>query len=54
VGTASIEIDQTNLETVIPKVGCKVMILKDKHAGEVGIMSEANIDEGYGIVQVKL
>jgi len=53
VGTALIEIDQTNLETVIPKVGSKVMILQNKFAGEVGVMTEANISEGYGIVELK-
>lgn len=29
------------------------MILHDKYAGEVGVITEVNINEGYGIVEVK-
>jgi hypothetical protein len=28
------------------------MILHDKHIGEIGVMTEANISEGYGMVEV--
>lgn len=33
LGTALIEIDQSNIETVIPKVGHQVMVLYGEHVG---------------------
>ncbi len=51
IGTALIEIDQTYLETVVPKIGNKVMLLYGKKAGELGVLREANLSEGYGIVE---
>lgn len=53
IGTAIIDIDQSYLETVIPKIGNKVMILFGKKAGEFGVLREANLTEGYGIVECK-
>lgn len=53
IGTAKIQIDQTYLETVIPKVGNEVMVLLGKKAGEIGVLREANLTEGYGVVECK-
>jgi hypothetical protein len=39
------------LETVIPKIGNKVMILFGKKTGDIGVLREANLTEGYGIVE---
>ena len=38
LGTASIEIDQSYLETVIPKPGHEVMILSGKNTGKIGVL----------------
>jgi hypothetical protein len=38
-----IELDQTYLETVIPKIGSRVMILFGKKAGDAGTLREANL-----------
>ena len=52
LGTASIDIDQTNIETVIPRPGHQVMVLCGEQAGQVGVLKEVHMEEGYGVVQV--
>jgi ribosomal protein S4E len=52
LGTASIDIDQTYIETVIPKPGHQVMILAGIPSGQVGTLREANMEEGFGVVEV--
>ena len=52
VGTATIEVDQTNLETVIPKIGNRVMVVQGRNQGQVGTLKEANLKDGYGVVEV--
>ena len=52
VGTATIEVDQTNLETVIPKIGNRVMVVQGRNGGQAGTLKEANLKDGYGVVEV--
>ena len=45
-------IDQTYLETVIPKINNKVKILRGDNRGKEGELREINMDKGVGIVEL--
>jgi len=39
-----LKIDQTFLETVIPSIGCDVVLLKHPHRGKIAKLVKVNID----------
>ena len=52
VGTATIQLDQAHLETIIPKAGHRVMVVQGRHGGEPGVLKSVNLAEGYGVVEL--
>jgi hypothetical protein len=47
-----IEIDQTYLETVIPKPGNTVLVLTGPHKHKTGILTSVRLEEGLAIVKI--
>ena len=52
VGSAKLQIDQTYLETVIPKLGGMVTIVRGKSRGKNGILKRVIIEEGIAVIEV--
>lgn len=48
VGNATLEIDQAYLETVIPKIGHKIKIVRGENRGQVGTLQNIDMDKGLG------
>lgn len=48
IGTATLEIDQTYLQTVIPKINHEVMVLNGDQKGKRGLLTEVDLTGGFG------
>lgn len=52
VGTATLEIDQSFLQTVIPKIGNEVMILNGELKGKTGNLVQVDLTAGFGLIEI--
>ncbi len=52
LGSAMLNIDQSFLETVIPKIGNQVKLLKGKYRNLNGILKQADILNGIGLIEL--
>jgi hypothetical protein len=50
VGTATLEIDQSFLQTVIPKIGSEAMILNGDFKGKTGNLAQIDLTAGFGLI----
>ena len=53
IGNANLEIDQSFLETVIPKVGHQVKLLRGDLRGVNGVLREINLEGGSGTIETE-
>lgn len=46
-------LDQEHIETVIPSIGGKVLIVNGEHRGNEGILENLNVDSFTGTIKLK-
>jgi transcription antitermination factor NusG len=52
LGNATLVIDQAHLETVIPKIGHEIKLLKGNLRNQTATLKEVNIQKGIAVVTV--
>lgn len=53
LGSAILNIDQSYLETVIPKIGNQVKLLKGKYRNLNGTLKQVDILNGIGLIELE-